>query len=425
MGTMWMQSSYGTNNGTNTLKVGIPFSIQSFDKTFDYAKKSAENIKTNSYTKQKDTTVKESSYTKDKESTQQTDKIVSDKEGTHSVKKVEETTEDIEDDVHENQVEDQILNLVSQAFNLPIEEIKNLLGDMGLEVEDLINQEGFSTFIGEMLGVSDLDVVLTEYNDLSSITQLFDQLTALGDDTTESIEQDLGQAGIMSQFGITQSDEKLSTQQNEVNTTNISQETTQNRQLISSLESSQPGEGEANDTSSQGEDTGAQVPVHHLPSTTFTKTFQTESGMVMQTVSNNKGILGETFIEQIDFKTIGQTKELNIQLSPKELGDLNIKIIENNGVLVAEIKVDNEKAKQFILSEIHLLKENLVGEGLNIVDVKVDIRQDHHQSQMEQQKQKSSKRIQDIIDKHFNEIDEEEKIENVATISESEVDYTV
>ena len=105
---------------------------------------------------------------------------------------------------------------------------------------------------------------------------------------------------------------------------------------------------------------------------------------------------------------------------------MNIKIVENNGAMVAEIKVDNEKAKEFILNNIHELKDNLEEQGLNVADVKVDIKQDNRQSQMEQERQKSSKRIQEIISKHLNDATLEEVEDNETPIlSDSEVDYMV
>ena len=101
---------------------------------------------------------------------------------------------------------------------------------------------------------------------------------------------------------------------------------------------------------------------------------------------------------------------------------MNIKIVEDHGTMVAEIKVDNQKAKDFILNEIGELKNSLEDQGLNVADVKVDIRQDNHEAQMQQERQKSSKRIQEIL-ASFDE-DEEEMTEPLIS-SESEVDYMV
>ena len=73
---------------------------------------------------------------------------------------------------------------------------------------------------------------------------------------------------------------------------------------------------------------------------------------------------------------------------------------------------------------MNILKSALEESGLTVTDVRVDIKQDAHQSQMEQQKQKSSRRIQEIIAKHMQELDEEEEV-TPEKISDSEIDYMV
>ena len=103
---------------------------------------------------------------------------------------------------------------------------------------------------------------------------------------------------------------------------------------------------------------------------------------------------------------------------------MSIKLIEENSNIVAQIKVDNEKAKAFLINEMNSLKTALEERGLTVTDVRVDIKQDTHQSQMEQEKQKSSKRIQEIITKHMEAFEEEEEI-RPEKISDSEVDYMV
>ena len=96
--------------------------------------------------------------------------------------------------------------------------------------------------------------------------------------------------------------------------------------------------------------------------------------------------------------------------------DEELKDLEDSGLFI------NEKAKDFILNEINELKSSLEDQGLNVADVKVDIRQDNHETQMQQERQKSSKRIQEIL-ASFDE-EEEEMVEPLIS-SDSEVDYMV
>ena len=56
---------------------------------------------------------------------------------------------------------------------------------------------------------------------------------------------------------------------------------------------------------------------------------------------------------------------------------------------------------------------------------KVDIRQENHESQMQQGRQKSSKRIQEIINKQLSEEVLEQETDSGSVLSDSEVDYMV
>ena len=340
-------------------------------------------------------------------------------EKTNTNKKESELPEEVD----ANEVDEQILMLVSQSLNMPIEEVMQLLSEFGMEVQDLLSQESFGMFVAEALGAGNMEFLLTKSDDLSKVTQLFEHLTQL----RESMSQDEMLSGdlvaLQEQIPTLVENEAIQTvQKGQVGMEPLSEVKAGKEQLIeeSKNQLSFLPEGETTLNS-----VGEQIPVHHFTSAQVVQNFQTSNGTVMQTITSKVSGSGETFIEQIDFKVIGQTKELNVQMSPKELGQLNIKIVEHNGSLVAEIKVDNEKAKDFILNEIHLLKERLEGEGLNVSDVKVDIRQDQRQSQMEQEKQKSSKRIQEIISKHFDEVEEEQEESPVQILTESEVDYMV
>jgi flagellar hook-length control protein FliK len=132
-------------------------------------------------------------------------------------------------------------------------------------------------------------------------------------------------------------------------------------------------------------------------------------------------------ISKIDITALENHKEITMELSPKELGNLSIKLTETNGFLVANIRVDNDKTKELLLNEIAQLKQMLESQGLSVGEVKVDIRQNQHQSEMEKQKQKSVKRIQELIDKHLGE-DQEESMQvdgDTGELIETEVNYMV
>ena len=431
LGNVLIGTGYGENISGSSRNTFSTTSRECFDKTFDRVKDSSrakDNLSSTKSSNQRDDSkqnVKQSEKTYE-------NKEVNEKDNTQVAQKQDTTTKEVntevqeEDDVSKNQsIEEQILALVSQALNISIDEVKATLSQLGLKIKDLMSQEGFSTYIGEICGQGSVAELLMNIDDLKSIITLFEDLNTLNEQTQVISNQNTTEQTLIE--SLQQPNPMTVTQTVETDQTNLKEEVAISN--IKTIDRYSEDDKESNQGLSflqgqeeQTEDIGINVPVHNF-TTTFTQSFEIEASIVTQTTTTKSMAFGEAFIEQIDFKVIGQTRELNVQLSPKELGDLNIKMVENNGALVAEIKVDNEKAKEFILSEIHLLKQNLEEQGLNVIDVKVDIRQDNHQFQMEQERQKSSKRIQEIISKHFSESEEEE--EAALIVGESEIDYMV
>ena len=451
LGSMLMGTVSGNHLSGNTQSTSSTKASESFDKTFDRARDSSRTKEASSRTKS--TNRREDSAREVKQDEKPYEKKeVTDKEVT---KKSETTSKEVDDkeitevgeerEASNNQsIDEQILALVSQTLNVSIDEIKVALSQLGLEAKDLMNQEEFSAFIGEICGQGSVAELLMNAEDIKSITALFEQLSAMNEGAQSVIEENTTnqtmltasyENGLME--SVTENSLITKSQEQVVATlkTDEAHQTILNEEGVIAPIKPTDRYSENAKTSDQNlsflqgqeqqtEDIGIHVPVHNFTTTAFTQFFETEGGTVTQMTTIQSSENGEAFIKQIDFKVLGQTRELNVQLSPKELGNLNIKITENNGALVAEIKVDNPKAKEFILNEIHLLKESLESQGLNVADVKVDIRQDNHQAQMEQERQKSSKRIQEIISKHFAE-DEQEEQEVASIAGESEVDYMV
>ena len=351
--------------------------------------------------------------------------------------KEEVTLEEYEEII--NSIEDQMLQLICEALNIPLEEVTSQLEQMNLSVQDLLSEENFGTFINQMVSEGDVNALLTGEVDIQQMSTLFTELQELG--TQMPIKPEIPLAH---EFIKEEAQEKITVNpvQDEIPVEmNVPDE--QHEMLVSQFDESVQLDdfrkeryhsletltdeladvGSFVEHTSQTSELGMTIPIHNFTTTTFTQNFQDQSGVMTQTTVMKQVVNGKAFIEQVDFKVLGQTKELNVALSPKELGNMNIKIVEQHGTMIAEIKVDNEKAKEFILNEIGELKDSLEEQGLNVADVKVDIRQDNHEAQMQQERQKSSKRIQEIL-ATFEE-EETEEVSETPILSDSEVDYMV
>lgn len=312
-------------------------------------------------------------------------------------------------------VNDQILVLMSEILEIPIEEIEMQLNEMSLQPADLLTEEGFGEWASQILvGEERNALLLNEEIDMTQVRSLFETLEGfkedLGEETIELLSLLEPTEEVVAMPHLVESTVSKENRYQDIDETILEEDLTQ----LTGTETL------------SNSDLGLTVPIQNFTTTTTTYQYETDSGIMTQTVTTKVTPNGQTFIEQVDFKALGQTKELNVSLSPRELGQMNIKIVEHHGVIVAEIKVDNEKAKEFISNEIEGLKHNLEEQGINVTEVKVDIRQNNRESQMQQERQKSSRRIAQILTHQLTEVSEiEEDFENRPILSDSEVDYIV
>ncbi len=436
LGTLFMNEQVA-NVDTYTPNTGIMnrSNEYSFSKALDRAKNSKlENADKNDTPKVKD------------EKTNQVVQKQKDQNKTSKVDNKEEVEIKSEDELDytkdENDVDERILSLLSQGLNVTTEQLNELLNQMGYKPSDLLNQELFGKFVSEVYTqIKGEDLLMVE-SGIGNISKIFDQIQSLCDE----IKVESNPLNLRKQMNVEVNIEEATQKlvQTEVTIQNIKKTTeavatgnieetqlqdvaqTMNAKNVAQLQTKEePSNTLASAILSENDtvDLGIVVPIQNFSSTVNAQLWQPQETGIMS-AGQTPQLIENSIIEQIDFKTLGATKEIHMKLSPKELGDLSIKLVEENSSIVAHIKVDNEKTKAFLVNEMASLKTALEERGLTVADVRVDIKKDEHQSQMEQQKQKSSKRIQEIIAKHMNEYEELEEVIPEKS-SDSEVDYMV
>ena len=438
LGTIFMNAQVANvdTNYTSSSKAIEPSKERSFSKELDKAKTSQSgNQDKNETTKIKDD--------KGNEVVQKIKDEVTKSEPVNKEKVESKPEDELENSKDKGEIDEKILSLLSQVLNVTTDQLKELLNQMGYAPSDLLKQEMFGKFVSEVYTQIKGENLLMVEDGVKDISQLFDQLQVMCSETKievtpldlqkqmdvktniekpiEKTEQSLLTTKSLNEveegndIEVTQKTQVQSIVQN-MNTKTVTQLQTPEEQsnVLNNSVLNEPGKV----------DLGIVVPIQNFSSTVYSQLWQPEGTGTSQQVAQTPQLIETDIIDQIDFKTLGMTKEIHLQLSPKELGELSIKLIEENSNIVAQIKVDNEKAKAFLINEMNSLKTALEERGLTVTDVKVDIKQDTHQSQMEQEKQKSSKRIQEIIAKHMEAFEEEEEI-RPEKISDSEVDYMV
>ena len=434
LGTIFMNAQVANvdTNYTSSRKAIEPSKERSFSKELDKAKTSQSgNQDKNETDKIKDD--------KGNEVVQKTKDEVTKSEPVNKEKVESKPEDELENSKDKGEIDEKILSLLSQVLNVTTDQLKELLNQMGYAPSDLLKQEMFGKFVSEVYTQIKGENLLMVEDGVKDISQLFNQLQVMCNETKiEGTPLDL-QKQMDVKINIEKTEQSLTTIQSlyeveDENDIEVTQKTqvqsvvqNMNTKTVTQLQTPEEQSNVLNNSvlNEPGKvDLGIVVPIQNFSSTVYSQLWQPEGTGTSQQVAQTPQLIETDIIDQIDFKTLGMTKEIHLQLSPKELGELSIKLIEENSNIVAQIKVDNEKAKAFLINEMNSLKTALEERGLTVTDVRVDIKQDTHQSQMEQEKQKSSKRIQEIIAKHMEAFEEEEEI-RPEKISDSEVDYMV
>lgn len=121
-------------------------------------------------------------------------------------------------------------------------------------------------------------------------------------------------------------------------------------------------------------------------------------------VSNFEQALDQSILNQVK----GQLKltelgagstEIRIALTPESLGEVQARIITQNGVITAQFMAESERVREIIETNMAQLREELEEQGIQVGELSVSVQQDNTDPQQafEQGQQKNATRINDII----------------------------
>jgi flagellar hook-length control protein FliK len=87
----------------------------------------------------------------------------------------------------------------------------------------------------------------------------------------------------------------------------------------------------------------------------------------------NKQTLDLDIIKNVKFMMKNAVQELKVKIYPKELGEMTIKILSEEGIMRAEIKATSKETYNLLNSNLHEIKKNLVDQNIKIQEVNIGI----------------------------------------------------
>lgn len=153
-------------------------------------------------------------------------------------------------------------------------------------------------------------------------------------------------------------------------------------------------------------------------------------------VSNLEAVL-ETITDELDASSIVKqisdefqvnvkqgVSSMELQLNPEHLGKIHLEVVAKNGVITASIAAETQMAKEAIESQMLVLRENLINQGIKVEEVEVTIATHQFEQNLDGHKEKeeenrSGKRKLDLndLDLELENLDPQEILEQSIMLS--------
>ncbi|MBP3339020.1 MAG: flagellar hook-length control protein FliK [Lachnospiraceae bacterium] len=403
--------------------------ISSESKTEDFAAMMDKSInkakETTPKEVEKEENVKETkdmTKTEEKTETKEVDSEVEVKDEVCETKEVEELPEE---DLVTEEVSEEILNVIAAVLNVSVEDLKNSLEKLNMDVKDLLDIENVTKLVMDIENIDtkfDLLVHSDANNDIkqiqSSIEEIINEVKSnLDNKTTEDTlvenvdvnvkvpETDGSKETVKNDEEVQEVVEKVTTEQTE----NVAQkEETGN-------ETGFDKSGQKDDfDKSQKKDSTIDNAIENFRNDIVN---EIEVELEQRVDSATAVRIVREISDNITFAIREKLTTLEMQLNPENLGKVTVMLATEESGITAKITAETEMAKNAIEQQLTILKENFEKQGLKVTEIEVTIAShsfeqnlDKESDNKEQQQNKNNGIRRSLLDE-INGIQSEEVVE--------------
>lgn len=350
--------------------------------------------------------------------------------------KIDDT--DIEKAVAE--VYSQIINVIADALNANLDEIKGIINELDINLNALSDNQNVIKIVSKYLGINNPVNVLTNDEAINavkeinqSISEIINELKdefAITDDglkdllskidtvrDTENIEDIINdETG-----NVDASDDIIKVSDENNNKINIDSENDNivpEKTTVKNEENANAGNNKEfnNDRESKSElylnENGMESIVSNLKNT-ITDNILTEDGIADKIIKQ--------ITDDIRLYAKADTTSLEIQLEPETLGKVGITVTSKAGTITAQLVVQNEVAKEAIESQMATLKESFASQDIKVDAVEVTIASKEFEQNLDKGAGNSSEQNENKRRKHIS-TEELAEINGTATDKETSID---
>jgi flagellar hook-length control protein FliK len=154
---------------------------------------------------------------------------------------------------------------------------------------------------------------------------------------------------------------------------------------------------------------------------TRTQTIQNQGVDTVRGLSINKATFTDDLIKDVKFMSNNGLKELIVKVNPGNLGEITIKLVQEDGLMKANLKANSKETSELLSQNLTDIKKQLGEQNIKITDVNIELYQDDTTFFKEQgsgrqlsEEQGRSKNSNSSTGNELK-INEEDLIDNIAT----------
>ena len=316
--------------------------------------------------------------------------------------------------------ESEMLQAVAAVLQIPVEVLKQVLSDMGLEVYDLLEPANALKLIMQYLDVEgELELltdpkfpeiykklneqiaqaksgtysVMTETPEIQEARQDDAQITkaqnakaSLGNINLEGIE-------VVSEDGdvvaVQKADDseglfaKEGTDEDNITQTNVRAAATQTTasSTSSSTQTVTPSQLVQTSTETATQAPEQTVQIYQAPGQTVNSSQQAQQAMVRQAAApapvNTANVIEQIMSQVRVINSGGQFTEMRMTLRPESLGDIMLRVVTQNGIVIAQFEAESQRVKEALEASFNQLRDALTEAGIRFSELSVSVRQGH------------------------------------------------
>ncbi|OOP75182.1 flagellar hook-length control protein FliK [Clostridium beijerinckii] len=107
-----------------------------------------------------------------------------------------------------------------------------------------------------------------------------------------------------------------------------------------------------------------------------TSTIQNQGVNNTRGLTINKATFADDLIKDVKFMSTNSLKELTVKVNPGNLGEITIKLVQEDGVIKANLKANSKDTTALISQNLSDIKKQLGEQNLKIADVNIELYQD-------------------------------------------------